>query len=66
VAYPNWASSAWNNLRVPLRHNNGGGVFIAIKKTIGLRAPPDEEAEGLDISEHSMESYPDFRVTSMI
>ena len=43
-----------------------GLVFLAIKKTIGLRVSPDEEAEGLDLSEHSMESYPDFRVTSMI
>jgi len=43
-----------------------GLVFLAIKKTIGLRVHPDEEAEGLDISEHSMESYPDFRVTPMI
>ena len=43
-----------------------GLVFLAIKKTIGLRVSPDDEAEGLDISEHSMESYPDFRVTSII
>jgi Amt family ammonium transporter len=43
-----------------------GIVFFLIKKTIGLRVSPDEEGEGLDVAEHSMESYPEFRVTSMI
>ena len=43
-----------------------GIVFFLIKKTIGLRVSPDEEGEGLDVAEHSMESYPEFRAISMI
>jgi len=43
-----------------------GIVFFLIKKTIGLRVSPDEEGEGLDVAEHSMESYPEFRTISMI
>jgi Amt family ammonium transporter len=43
-----------------------GTVFFLIKKTVGLRVSPDEEGEGLDVAEHSMESYPEFRTTSMI
>lgn len=36
------------------------GVFALIKYTIGLRASPEEELRGLDISEHGMEAYPGF------
>jgi Amt family ammonium transporter len=35
-------------------------LAIAIKATLGLRVSADEEAEGLDISEHGAEAYPDF------
>lgn len=36
-------------------------VFFVLKKTIGLRVSKEEELEGLDSSEHGLESaYPDF------
>lgn len=36
-------------------------VFFALKKTIGLRVTAEEEIEGLDSTEHDLESaYPDF------
>ncbi len=31
--------------------------FMALKTTVGLRVSPDEESEGLDVSEHGMEAY---------
>jgi Amt family ammonium transporter len=34
-------------------------TFFAIKKTIGLRVPPEEEEAGLDISSHGMYGYPE-------
>ncbi len=34
-------------------------TFAAIKATIGLRVPPEEEDAGLDISEHGMYGYPE-------
>jgi Amt family ammonium transporter len=38
-------------------------VFLfAIKKTMGLRVTSDEEVRGLDISEHGMDAYADFRL----
>ncbi len=39
--------------------------FLAIKATMGLRVDPDEEREGLDVSEHGMTAYPDFAATSI-
>lgn len=37
------------------------GVFVLIKKTIGLRASTEEEIKGLDITEHGLPSaYADF------
>jgi Amt family ammonium transporter len=39
-----------------------GAVFLAIKKTIGLRVSRDEEMRGLDIGEHGMEGYAGFQV----
>ncbi|HDZ20546.1 MAG TPA: ammonium transporter [Phycisphaerae bacterium] len=39
-----------------------GIVFLAIKKTVGLRVSRDEELRGLDIGEHGMESYAGFQV----
>lgn len=40
-----------------------GGIVIfgLIKLTIGLRVSPEEEFEGLDLSEHKADSYPDFK-----
>lgn len=35
-------------------------MFKLIKATIGLRVSPEEELEGLDLSEHGANSYPDF------
>jgi Amt family ammonium transporter len=34
-------------------------TFAAIKSTIGLRVPPEEEDAGLDISSHGMYGYPE-------
>jgi Amt family ammonium transporter len=35
-------------------------IFKAIAATVGLRVSPEEELEGLDLSEHRAEAYPDF------
>lgn len=37
-------------------------IIFSIKKTIGLRVPKREELEGLDVHEHGMSAYPDFRL----
>ncbi len=37
--------------------------WYLIKLIIGLRVSPDEEMEGLDISEHGNQAYPEFQVT---
>jgi Amt family ammonium transporter len=34
-----------------------GALFMAIKATIGLRVPPEEETEGLDVVEHGAPGY---------
>jgi len=34
-----------------------GVLFQVLKRTIGLRVPPDEEIEGLDITEHGAPGY---------
>ncbi len=39
-----------------------GGVFFAIKKTVGLRVSKKEELRGLDIGEHGMEAYSGFQI----
>ena len=39
-----------------------GLVFLAIKKTIGLRVCRAEELRGLDIGEHGMEAYAGFQI----
>lgn len=37
-------------------------IFVLIlKKTVGIRVSAKEEMEGLDIHEHNMDAYPDFR-----
>jgi Amt family ammonium transporter len=39
-------------------------LFKIIDKTIGLRVSPQEEADGLDYSEHGGTAYPDFEVSN--
>ncbi len=39
-------------------------MFKLIAATIGLRVKPEEEAEGLDFSEHGGNAYPDFEISS--
>jgi Amt family ammonium transporter len=35
--------------------------WLVLKSTLGIRVTPEEEMEGLDISEHGMEAYHGFR-----
>ena len=37
-------------------------IIFALKKTMGIRVSREEEIEGLDIHEHGMDAYPDFRL----
>ena len=37
-------------------------ILIILKKTIGIRVSEEEEQDGLDIHEHGMDAYPDFRL----
>ncbi|MCK7591422.1 ammonium transporter [Subsaxibacter sp. CAU 1640] len=37
-------------------------ILFALKKLVGLRVSAQEEVEGLDIHEHGMNAYPDFRM----
>ena len=37
-------------------------ILIIIKKTLGLRVEKEEELKGLDLSEHGMDAYADFRL----
>jgi len=39
-------------------------MFKLIDKTVGLRVSPEEEAEGLDFTEHGGNAYPDFEVSA--
>lgn len=39
-------------------------LFKIIDMTIGLRVSPEEEAKGLDLSEHAGNAYPDFEVSA--
>jgi Amt family ammonium transporter len=39
-------------------------MFKLIEKTIGLRVSAEEELEGLDLSEHGGNAYPDFAIAS--
>ena len=39
-------------------------MFTIIHKTVGLRVSPEEEAEGLDLSEHGGMAYPDFETST--
>ncbi|QBA64697.1 ammonium transporter [Muriicola soli] len=37
-------------------------IFYSLKKTIGIRVSKEEELDGLDLHEHGMDSYADFRM----
>ncbi|WP_372744967.1 ammonium transporter [Lutibacter sp.] len=37
-------------------------IIYTLKKTVGIRVSKEEEQEGLDIHEHGMDAYPDFRL----
>jgi Amt family ammonium transporter len=37
-------------------------ILFAIKKTMGLRVDADDELKGLDLMEHGMDAYSDFRL----
>ena len=37
-------------------------ILFIVKSTTGLRVNKDEEINGLDLSEHGMEAYADFRI----
>jgi Amt family ammonium transporter len=37
-------------------------ILFIIKKTIGLRVEAEEEVKGLDLTEHGMDAYSDFRL----
>ncbi len=38
----------------------GFTLFWTVKHTIGLRIPVEEELQGIDLSEHAIEAYPEF------
>jgi ammonium transporter, Amt family len=38
------------------------GILYAMKATIGIRAEPETETAGLDVSEHGMWGYPEFYI----
>jgi Amt family ammonium transporter len=37
-------------------------IIYGLKKAVGIRVSEEEEIEGLDICEHGMDAYPDFRL----
>jgi Amt family ammonium transporter len=37
-------------------------IIFVLKKTVGIRVPKEEEINGLDLAEHGMDAYPDFRM----
>jgi Amt family ammonium transporter len=37
-------------------------ILSILKKAVGIRVSEEEEQEGLDIHEHGMDAYPDFRL----
>jgi Amt family ammonium transporter len=39
-------------------------MFKLIDKIVGLRVSPEEEMEGLDLTEHGGTAYPDFALSS--
>ncbi len=37
-------------------------IFYGLKKTVGIRVSKEEEVDGLDLHEHGMDAYADFRL----
>jgi Amt family ammonium transporter len=37
-------------------------IFFTLKKTVGIRVSKEEEVDGLDLHEHGMDAYADFRM----
>jgi len=37
-------------------------IIKILKSTVGIRVSLEEEQDGLDIHEHGMDAYPDFRL----
>jgi Amt family ammonium transporter len=37
-------------------------IIYTLKKTVGIRVSKEEELDGLDLHEHGMDAYPDFRM----
>ena len=37
-------------------------ILFIVKATVGLRVDKDEELKGLDLAEHGMDAYADFRM----
>lgn len=37
-------------------------IIFTLKRTLGIRVSKEEEIDGLDIHEHGMDAYPDFRM----
>jgi Amt family ammonium transporter len=37
-------------------------ILFTLKKTVGIRVSEKEELEGLDLHEHGMSAYSDFRM----
>jgi Amt family ammonium transporter len=40
-------------------------LFLALKKTVGVRANDADEFDGLDLAEHDIGAYPDFQQTTI-
>jgi len=38
-------------------------IIFTLKKTVGIRVPKEEEIDGLDLAEHGMDAYADFRMS---
>jgi len=41
-------------------------LFYGLKKTVGLRVSPEEEMQGLDISEHNTSAYPEMVTKELV
>jgi Amt family ammonium transporter len=39
-----------------------GAIILTLKYTIGIRVDAQEESKGLDLAEHGMDAYADFRL----
>ncbi len=44
----------------------GLALFYGLKKTVGLRVSPEEELQGLDISEHNISAYPEMVTKELV